>query len=145
MNNDIEGNIYAGEDDDDSVMILDPAAKRKAVLEAMKSAPRIDTPPPSPAAMESAQAREAREAKEDRVYIKLEENDNIPPTGQFFGINGRHYMLRPGEPASVPRELVNVLNLAIMSVPQVDPSTSQVVGYRDKLRFPYQVLESLPS
>lgn len=48
--------------------------------------------------------------------------------------------LRPGEKADVPVELLTVLNDAITSVPQIDPSTSQVLGYKDKLRYPYRIL-----
>lgn len=75
-----------------------------------------------------------------RVRIILEENDSIPPTGQFFGANGRSYVLRPGEEAEVPAELVNILDTAIMDTPIVDPTTKQVLGYRQRLRFPYRVL-----
>lgn len=72
--------------------------------------------------------------------IVLEDNESIPPTGQFFSINGRTFMLRVGEPADVPEALLNILNDAVMSVPQVDPVSMQIVGYRDKLRFSYRVL-----
>lgn len=75
-----------------------------------------------------------------RVCIMLEENENIPPTGQFFGINGRSYMLRPGEKAMVPQEIIEVLENAVQEVPQIDPTTTQVVGYRKKLRFPYRII-----
>lgn len=75
-----------------------------------------------------------------RVTIILEENDNIPPTGQFIQVNGRGYMLQAGEPASVPIEIVRVLDDAVMSVPQLDPTTKQILGYRNKLRFPYRVV-----
>ncbi len=75
-----------------------------------------------------------------RVRIILEENDSIPPTGQFFGANGRSYILRPGEEAEVPQELVNILDTAVMDTPIVDPTTKQVLGYRQRLRFPYRVL-----
>ena len=74
-----------------------------------------------------------------RVKIILEETAEIPPTGQFIGFNGVGYVLRPGEAAEVPEGLLNVLDDAIMSVPIINGDT--VVGYRDKLRFPYRVLE----
>jgi hypothetical protein len=75
----------------------------------------------------------------EKVYITLEDNEAIPPTGQFFGINGRTYVLKPGIPAAVPREILNILNDAQMDVPQMDPSTQQVIGYRKRLRFPYRM------
>lgn len=74
-----------------------------------------------------------------RVKIILEENEHIPPTGQFFGVQGKGYVLRPGEIAEVPVSIINILNCAIMSVPIVD-GTQRVVGYRDRLRFPYRVV-----
>jgi hypothetical protein len=82
--------------------------------------------------------RSKKVAAEETMTIVLEENDNIPPTGQFIAVNGRSWMLRPGEPAEVPISLVNVLENAVQDVPQVDPITKQIVGYRKKLRFPYR-------
>jgi hypothetical protein len=82
----------------------------------------------------------AKEAS-DRVTIILEENDNIPPTGQFIQVNGRAYMLRPGEPADVPKEVIGVLDNAVQDQPQIDPTTKQIVGYRKKLRFPYRIVQ----
>lgn len=79
------------------------------------------------------------EASERRVRILLEENDNIPPTGQFFGVQGKGYVLRPGEEAEVPMSIVNILDNAVMSVPIIDAG-QRVVGYRDRLRFPYRVI-----
>jgi hypothetical protein len=73
-----------------------------------------------------------------RVRIMLEENDNIPPTGQFFGVNGRTYMLRPGVPVDVPPELVDVLDHAIESVPVLESGTKRVIGHRSKHRYPYR-------
>ena len=76
---------------------------------------------------------------ERRVRILLEENDGIPPTGQFFGAQGKGYVLRPGEEADVPMSIVNILDSAVMSVPVVD-SGKRVTHYRDRLRFPYRVI-----
>lgn len=98
---------------------------------------------------ESPQKRAARTRAEkraalaidklDTVRIQLEETDNMSPTGQFFGLNGVPYNLRPGEPAVVPTGILNILNDAVMSVPIMNADQS-VAGYRDRLRFPYRVL-----
>jgi hypothetical protein len=76
---------------------------------------------------------------ERRVTIILEENDNIPPSGQFFGVQGKGYVLRPGEESSVPVSIIGILNTAVMSVPVLD-SGQRVIGYRDRLRLPYRVV-----
>ena len=81
-------------------------------------------------------------AKGPKVRIMLEEQDNIPPTGQFIGLQGVGYILRPGEEVDVPLPLLSVLNDAIESVPQVDPITRRVVGYRDRRRLPYRILNT---
>jgi hypothetical protein len=75
-----------------------------------------------------------------RVWIILEDNDQIPPTGQFFGHDGVGFVLRPGEPANVPIELLDILNNAIFAAPVVDPATKQIIGYRDRLRFAYRIV-----
>ena len=77
-----------------------------------------------------------------RVKIVVEENEDIPPTGLPIGLNGKAYIIRPGEEVMVPMGVKEVLDQAITSVPQVDPSTRQVVGYRDRLRYPYRVVNS---
>jgi hypothetical protein len=89
-----------------------------------------------------SRAKPSDPVQSDRVKIILEENENIPPTGQYIGVNGRAYILRPGEEALVPREVISVLNDAVQEVPQIDPTTKQVVGYRKKLRFPFRVVQS---
>lgn len=75
-----------------------------------------------------------------RVKILLEENDDIPPTGLPLGHNGTSYVIVPGEPVDVPEFLLDILDSAVMSGPQVDPQTRRVIGYRDRLRFPYRRL-----
>ena len=76
-----------------------------------------------------------------RVRIILEENDLIPPTGQFFGVNGRPYLLRPGEEADVPMEIISTLDDAIMETPITDHN-GNIEGYRKRLRFPYRVVSA---
>ena len=72
--------------------------------------------------------------------IILEENEAIPPTGLFLGINGRSYLLRPGEEVDVPMGIIEILNNATMSTPVVDPQSLQVLGYRERMRYPYRVV-----
>ena len=70
--------------------------------------------------------------------IILEENDNIPPNGLYLGHNGNGYLLRAGEEVNAPAGIIDILKHAIESTPVRDPRTQQVVGYRDKMRFPFR-------
>jgi hypothetical protein len=88
--------------------------------------------------------RANKPAGERMVTIVLEENDEIPPTGQFIQFGAGHmlrsFMLRPGEEAKVPEALLNVLEQAVQDVPVIDPLTKQVLSWRKRLRFPYRVI-----
>jgi hypothetical protein len=96
---------------------------------------------PTDAPMKMTRAPKEKAAVADkRVKIILSENDEIPPGGQFFGINGRGYMLQPGVEASVPVGIVNILEDAIISVAEKDRITQQITGTRQRLRFPYRVV-----
>lgn len=72
------------------------------------------------------------------IRIILEENDNIPPTGLYVGVNGRGYLIRPGEAVNVPRGVVDVLDHAVMASPQIDSVSRRVIGYRERMRYPYR-------
>ena len=74
------------------------------------------------------------------IKIILEENDNIPPTGLFLGVNGKGYMLRPGIEVNIPYSVKEVLDHAVMSTPQIDPQTNKIVGYRDRMKYPYRTV-----
>lgn len=73
------------------------------------------------------------------MKILLEENTDIPPNGQFIGHNGVSYMLKPGIWVEVPLPIIEILNNAVQKVPEIDPNTRQVIGWREKLRYPYRV------
>ncbi len=119
---------------DDEVPVLKPRSKA-AQEAAAQAAPTADDP--------LAHAVNAKaKAPEKFVRIVLEENDNIPPTGQFISVNGRTWMLRPGEEVDVPVAVVNVLNDAVQDVPTIDPGTKQVTGYRKRHRFPYRIIQA---
>lgn len=72
------------------------------------------------------------------IRIILEENENCGPNGQPVSLNGKAYMIRPGEPVDVPPGILEILDNATMSVPIKDPQTMKVVGYRNRQRFPYR-------
>lgn len=74
-----------------------------------------------------------------RVKIMLEDGDNVPPGGQFISVDGVAYILQPNVEADVPINLLDVLDNATMSVPIVDADMN-VIGYRDRLRFPYRTI-----
>lgn len=76
---------------------------------------------------------------EKRIRIVLEDNDEIPPGGQFMQLDGRPFLLRSGEPVDVPVGLVDILDHALRSVPVCDENRN-IIGYRDRLRFPYRVV-----
>jgi hypothetical protein len=118
------GAALAGDDDEDIPLLKPRSAAAKGKSKKAATAPVVET-------VET----------ERMVCIVLEENDNIPPTGQFISVNGRAWMLRPGEPARVPESLVRVLNDAVEHMPQQDQTTRQVVGYRKRLRFPYRLVD----
>jgi hypothetical protein len=84
--------------------------------------------------------RVSRPESEPMVRIILEESDEIPPTGQFIGLNGRTWIIRPGEEVEVPQGVVEVLQNAVMKVPVVDPQTRQVIDYRNRTRLPFRIL-----
>jgi hypothetical protein len=74
----------------------------------------------------------------DRVWIVLDDNDDIPPTGLFIGHNGTGFLLATGIPIPVPDYLLGILDDAIMDAPILDPQTKQVKGYRPRPRYTYR-------
>lgn len=76
----------------------------------------------------------------DYIKILVEENENIPPTGMFVGLNGRGYLIKPGVTVPVPPGVLEILNNAVEKMAVIDPQTRQVIGYRDRMRYPYRVI-----
>jgi len=70
--------------------------------------------------------------------IVVDDNDDIPPSGLFVGVNGKNYMIQTGVEVDVPEPLLEVLDNAVMSMPVTDPRTKKVVGYRDRTRYTYR-------
>lgn len=78
-------------------------------------------------------------ADEQRVRIVIEDNDAIPPGGQFLQVQGRPFLLQSGMEMDAPVSVLDVLDHAVVSMPVTDQDKN-IVGYRDRLRFPYRVV-----
>lgn len=74
-----------------------------------------------------------------KVRIMLEDNDGIPPGGQFVAINGYAYTIMPGEEVDVPEPILKVLDDARVSRPIRD-SNLRIIGYRRASRIPYRII-----
>lgn len=79
--------------------------------------------------------------KEKRVLIVLQDNDNIPPTGQYIGLNGRNWHLRPGEEALVPIGVCEILDNAV-ELAAIKDGSQRIIGHRNRMRFPYTVVRA---
>ena len=95
-------------------------------------------PPAKPAKV--AKVVKPAQGMPKRVKIWLEESDDIPPTGLPLGHNGTAYVIKPGEAVEIPAFLLEILDNAVMASAVLDPQTRQVVGWRDRLRYPYRRL-----
>ena len=80
----------------------------------------------------------ARKADQPGKWIILDDNDDIPPTGLYLGHNGVGHIIKSGEPVFVYDFLLEILDHAVMSAPDINPNTRQVNGYRDRLRYSYR-------
>ena len=61
------------------------------------------------------------------VCITLHATDEVPPGGQFVGVNGKQFWIPPGRKVKVPRYVVEALNNAVKGEPVID-ERSRVVG-----------------
>ena len=77
-----------------------------------------------------------------KTWIVLEEVDAIPQGGQFFQLNGVPYLLQAGVEVEVPQGIIEILDHAVESKPIIDQKSRQVVGYRDRHRFPYRIVKN---
>lgn len=102
-------------------------------LSKQAAAPKT-TKPRKPRTQTKAMGPEAPK-DEKRYDITLHDNDGIPPSGQFISVNGYGYLLKPGERASVPASVLEVLDNAIQGIPNIE--NGRVAGIRQSPRLPY--------
>jgi len=73
--------------------------------------------------------------------IIVEESEHIPPTGLFIGLNGRGYLIQPGQEVNVPVGVVEILDNAKYDAPVIDPLTRQVTSTSKRARFSYREVQ----
>lgn len=76
--------------------------------------------------------------EDDWVLIKLHDSEDVPPTGQPFGVNGRFFVLRSNGWYRVPEWLLSTINNCVVSRP-IQNDQLQFVGTREMKRFPYEI------
>lgn len=100
-----------------------------------------EQPAPPVKAKRSRSQKDSEDWYNQRQWIVVEENAEIPLTGLSLGHNGDVIMLMPGEPVHLQNKYIEILDHAIISVPQID-SANRVVGHRQKHRFPYRKVDA---
>ncbi len=120
-------------------IVSDESALMEDLEDTTSNIMQEDTPPPPRAGKVTPKVVMPGNKGVETMRILLEDNADIPPSGQFVGHNGVNYMLRPGVWMDVPLPIIEVLDNAIMQVPQRDPITNQITGWREKKRYPYRI------
>lgn len=103
--------------------------------------------PPEPAPKRATPREMMRDAtngiKAKTVRVILEEVEDIPPIGLFVGLNGTGYLIKPGVEVDLPLPVIEILNNAVQSTPIVDPDSKMVTGWRERMRYPYRVIQQI--
>lgn len=80
----------------------------------------------------------SKDDTDDSEIIKLFQNDEIPPNGQPFGVNGRFFALKANVWYRVPGWLLSTIDNSIHEKPVADDN-NRFIGTRPQPRFPYTV------
>lgn len=79
---------------------------------------------------------------DERVWIRLEDSEAVPPTGLFVGLNGRGYLLRTSVPLHVPKGVLEILRNAKEAQPVFDPTTLQVLEWVERPKYQFSIVEA---
>lgn len=78
-----------------------------------------------------------------RYVINVALGNDGEPRDIFVGANGDDYLITRGKDVTVPRGVLEVLDHAIIGVPEVDGNDPTKTVTVDRKRFPYTVVQVL--
>jgi len=110
---------------------VQPVAPVRPRTSKRKSAAPVETP-------EFQDTLIATDDKEDYELIRMYDNEDMPPTGQPFGVNGRFFVLRSNVWYRVPSWLLSSIDNCVVDRPIKDEA-DRLVGTRAMKRFPYEI------
>lgn len=96
-----------------------------------KSAPRQAAP-------KTEKSVDSKDPMEKLITITLHDSKEIPPGGQFVGVNGKQFWIPPGRKVTVPRYVVEALTNAVKGEPEIDEKMA-IIGTREVPRLPFTV------
>lgn len=74
-----------------------------------------------------------------RYIINVSLGNDNEPQKVFVGANGLEFLIERGKDVAVPKEVLDVLDNAILGVPEVDPTDNTKTIIVDRKRFPYTI------
>lgn len=86
----------------------------------------------------TAVAEKAKAKKKFIINVSLG-NDN-EPRKVFVGANGEDFLITRGKDVAVPKEVLEVLDNAVVGVAEVDPENPTKTITVERKRFPYSVV-----
>lgn len=79
-------------------------------------------------------------AKAEKVIINIAIGAPNEPRRQFINAYGREFEIERGKDIQVPREVLEVLDNAIIGMPEPDPEDPDKTLIVDRKRFPYTLV-----
>lgn len=77
--------------------------------------------------------------KEKRYIINVSLGNDNEPRKQYVGANGRDFLIERGVDIEVPQCVLNVLDDAVIGIPEVDPNDQTKTIVVERKRFPYSI------
>lgn len=77
---------------------------------------------------------------EKKYIINISNGNDNEPSKVFVGANGQDYLIERGRDVAVPKAVLDVLDQAVVGIPQKDPNNPDRIVISDRKRFPYTIV-----